>query len=86
MSPEDAVFGLVLASAVGFVVTTSILIKGGSSRRSFQCSACDYRWTVGDGVFGAQRRIGQAERSDAEPADTRVRKPAARRRPSTSSS
>jgi hypothetical protein len=54
--------------AVGFVVTTSILIKGGSSRRSFQCTACDYRWTVGDGVFAPQRRISQANRPEPEPA------------------
>jgi predicted Zn finger-like uncharacterized protein len=54
--------------AVGFVVTTSILIKGGSSRRSFQCSACDHRWTVGDGVFAPQQRISQADRSEPVPA------------------
>ena len=51
---------------VGLVATTSILIKNGSNRRSLQCGACQYRWTIGDGVFARSPRLDQAaDRVDA---------------------
>jgi hypothetical protein len=59
--------------AADSVVTTSILIKAGSSLRSFHCGACDHRWMIGDGLFAGRSTAVQADGSEAGLAAKRVR-------------
>jgi hypothetical protein len=54
------------------VVITSILIKGGSSWESFQCRACEHRWSSETGLFADRSEIDQADRPEASAGQTPV--------------